>query len=74
MITCCLCQKDDKKREMGALCSFLKSSVKTITPCLEMDQLLPRVLTIEHMKSLRNSEDTQHAKDISEAEYWCLQN
>lgn len=74
MITCCLCQKDDKERETGALFSFLKNSVKTITPCLEMDQLLPWVLTIGYMKSLRNSEDMQHAKAILKAEYWCLQN
>lgn len=41
MITCCLCQKDDEKRETGAF--FFFHSIKTITPCLEMDHLLPWV-------------------------------
>lgn len=40
MITCCLCQKDDEKRETGA---FFFHSIKTTTPCLEMDHLLPWV-------------------------------
>lgn len=71
MITCCLCQKDDEKRETGA---FFFHSIKTTTPCLEMDHLLPWVLTIGYMKSLRNSEDTQHAKAILKTYYWCLQN